>query len=304
MRFLQRDPIGFAAGDANVYRYVSNGPTGRMDPSGLEDFAGVPQSVLQIIQSPPTQIQGEERFTWRALWTLRVGEFRKKLKGATTLCEKDAVTRQFESESQDFDSQVRAEYARREWEERRPRPEIRPVPEVPAILRYDWHDPSTGYSPSDSLGYQVFMNSIRGFDFGIHMLGGGIGSQVNRRTSPGSNVGMNRPVAISPQCPVRKYDRFFVGTPGGVVLEIPKGYVGHTARNGKGSVFSPKGQDFDNNSGIIRHGDATSNSPEYFRYYNQSGQPLDPRTGNPGPNANTHIPPNFVGPLRNYPGRP
>jgi RHS repeat-associated protein len=34
-RFIQRDPIGFAAGDNNMYRFVGNGPTGSTDPSGL-----------------------------------------------------------------------------------------------------------------------------------------------------------------------------------------------------------------------------------------------------------------------------
>jgi hypothetical protein len=34
---LSQDPIGFAAGDANLYRYVGNGPTNRTDPSGLDD---------------------------------------------------------------------------------------------------------------------------------------------------------------------------------------------------------------------------------------------------------------------------
>ena len=33
-RFLSRDPIGFEAGDANLYRYVGNGPTDGVDPSG------------------------------------------------------------------------------------------------------------------------------------------------------------------------------------------------------------------------------------------------------------------------------
>ncbi|WP_074307246.1 RHS repeat-associated core domain-containing protein [Singulisphaera sp. GP187] len=37
-RWTQEDPIGFAAGDANLYRYVGNGPTGKVDPSGLADF--------------------------------------------------------------------------------------------------------------------------------------------------------------------------------------------------------------------------------------------------------------------------
>ncbi|GIW99333.1 MAG: hypothetical protein KatS3mg111_2666 [Pirellulaceae bacterium] len=36
-RWLNQDPISFAAGDANLYRYVGNGPTTKTDPSGLED---------------------------------------------------------------------------------------------------------------------------------------------------------------------------------------------------------------------------------------------------------------------------
>jgi RHS repeat-associated protein len=35
-RFLTADPMGFAAGDVNLYRYVGNGPTGAVDPSGFE----------------------------------------------------------------------------------------------------------------------------------------------------------------------------------------------------------------------------------------------------------------------------
>jgi RHS repeat-associated protein len=35
-RFLQTDPVGYAAG-SNLYAYVSNDPVGRTDPSGLED---------------------------------------------------------------------------------------------------------------------------------------------------------------------------------------------------------------------------------------------------------------------------
>ena len=39
-RFIQLDPIGFNAGDNNWYRFVGNGPTGRTDPSGLQEFRG------------------------------------------------------------------------------------------------------------------------------------------------------------------------------------------------------------------------------------------------------------------------
>ncbi len=35
-RWLSRDPIGFEAGDGNLYRYVRNGPTAWTDPDGLE----------------------------------------------------------------------------------------------------------------------------------------------------------------------------------------------------------------------------------------------------------------------------
>jgi hypothetical protein len=34
---ISQDPIGFAAGDTNQYRYVGNGPTNATDPSGLEE---------------------------------------------------------------------------------------------------------------------------------------------------------------------------------------------------------------------------------------------------------------------------
>lgn len=52
-RFIQVDPIRFAAGDVNLYRYVGNRVTGRTDPSGLADdlatvfglrtFQGIPE---------------------------------------------------------------------------------------------------------------------------------------------------------------------------------------------------------------------------------------------------------------------
>ncbi len=38
-RFIQLDPIGFSAGDNNWYRFVGNGPTAKVDPSGLQDLS-------------------------------------------------------------------------------------------------------------------------------------------------------------------------------------------------------------------------------------------------------------------------
>jgi RHS repeat-associated protein len=39
-RFIERDPIGFAAGDNNLYRFVGNAPIGKTDPSGLCELVG------------------------------------------------------------------------------------------------------------------------------------------------------------------------------------------------------------------------------------------------------------------------
>jgi RHS repeat-associated protein len=41
-RFMSQDPMGFAAHDANLYRYVENCPTDRTDMSGLIDWTGTP----------------------------------------------------------------------------------------------------------------------------------------------------------------------------------------------------------------------------------------------------------------------
>jgi RHS repeat-associated protein len=52
-RFISKDPIGFAAGDANQYRYVGNGPTNATDPSGLEKVKN------------PYPVGSEAYFRWR-----------------------------------------------------------------------------------------------------------------------------------------------------------------------------------------------------------------------------------------------
>ncbi len=35
-RWLEEDPVGFDAGDANLYRYAGNDPTDAIDPEGLQ----------------------------------------------------------------------------------------------------------------------------------------------------------------------------------------------------------------------------------------------------------------------------
>jgi RHS repeat-associated protein len=39
-RWISEDPIGFAAGDTNLNRYVGNGPVDKVDPWGLQDPTG------------------------------------------------------------------------------------------------------------------------------------------------------------------------------------------------------------------------------------------------------------------------
>jgi len=50
-RFIERDPIGFEAGDNNWYRFVANGPTGNTDPSGLQIIVSGGNSIPTVI--PP-----------------------------------------------------------------------------------------------------------------------------------------------------------------------------------------------------------------------------------------------------------
>ena len=48
-RFLSEDPLGFSAGDMNIYRYVSNRPTSMIDPTGLVNWLGVLDRVDQAV---------------------------------------------------------------------------------------------------------------------------------------------------------------------------------------------------------------------------------------------------------------
>jgi RHS repeat-associated protein len=49
-RFISEDPIGFTAGDANLYRYVGNSPTNSTDPSGLIDPKNVDDEFLNKLE--------------------------------------------------------------------------------------------------------------------------------------------------------------------------------------------------------------------------------------------------------------
>src|SRR5262249_37590841 len=54
-RWLNPDPIGLAAGDMNLYRYLQNQPTGGVDPSGMEppdSEPGLPDGLLLSFNRP------------------------------------------------------------------------------------------------------------------------------------------------------------------------------------------------------------------------------------------------------------
>jgi RHS repeat-associated protein len=52
-RFISQDPLGFAAGDSNLYRYAGNGPTNGTDPSGQDSITTDPGSGYTLPYPPP-----------------------------------------------------------------------------------------------------------------------------------------------------------------------------------------------------------------------------------------------------------
>jgi RHS repeat-associated protein len=52
-QFISADPIGFEAGDGNLYRYVGNGPIDRTDPSGLFTLGDISDETLAFLLSNP-----------------------------------------------------------------------------------------------------------------------------------------------------------------------------------------------------------------------------------------------------------
>jgi len=55
-RFIEKDPIGFRAGDLNLYRYVSNNPVNLVDPMGLACGSGWNDLIVP---------DGDPLFGWR-----------------------------------------------------------------------------------------------------------------------------------------------------------------------------------------------------------------------------------------------
>jgi len=53
-RFVSEDPLGFAAGDMNSYRYVGNSPLDYTDPTGMSSFSGVLTKKIEL--GPPIHL--------------------------------------------------------------------------------------------------------------------------------------------------------------------------------------------------------------------------------------------------------
>jgi hypothetical protein len=94
----------------------------------------------------------------------------------------------------------------------------------------------------------------------------------------------------------------FVGTPNGTLVRVPPGYQHNVANNQQGSVYRSPGSPTTSNANAVRIADPNAKNPNgYVRYYNTNGQPVNPQTGNPGPDPLTHIDTRYIGTLKGYP---
>jgi RHS repeat-associated protein len=110
----------------------------------------------------------------------------------------------------------------------------------------------------------------------------------------GPSGGHSPPVNVLPSS-----GRTFVGTPQGNVYDVPAGWTGRVADNGKGIVYQQPGSA--GNADMIRIMDPTPKYPDgYVRVHNQYGQPVDV-FGKPGPQSATHIPGSYTGPWPGWP---
>jgi RHS repeat-associated protein len=79
--------------------------------------------------------------------------------------------------------------------------------------------------------------------------------------------------------------------PSGTAVPIGPGQVAEPAANGNGIVYRDPGTTGNANTTRIMGPDAQGNNPTgYVRQYNGQGQPVNPSTGKPGPNDQTHTP--------------
>jgi uncharacterized protein RhaS with RHS repeats len=76
-RFISEDPIGFAAGDANLSRYVGNSSANANDPSGLDTIDTLRQRLVQLEYERKYWAAMRESATlqqqWAAYWSYKAG---------------------------------------------------------------------------------------------------------------------------------------------------------------------------------------------------------------------------------------
>jgi RHS repeat-associated protein len=75
-RFMTKDPIGFNAGDVNLYRYVNNNPVNFTDPSGLDAFSELIEKETLInstLEAEGSQVVGALATAYIAVPTVFVG---------------------------------------------------------------------------------------------------------------------------------------------------------------------------------------------------------------------------------------
>jgi hypothetical protein len=74
-RWVSRDPIGFVAGDINLYRYVDNNPTNAIDPSGLAKEIKLPDNPSDnaIARAVEESIDELEKAGWKPVPSPKTG---------------------------------------------------------------------------------------------------------------------------------------------------------------------------------------------------------------------------------------
>ena len=77
-RWLSQDPIGFAAGDANLYRYMGNGATAYVDPNGLQ--RGVYNTIPGVLVFPMATDYPPADYPPVAVSPLRIGSEKRPRK--------------------------------------------------------------------------------------------------------------------------------------------------------------------------------------------------------------------------------
>jgi hypothetical protein len=83
------DPLGFEAGDANVYRYVGNSPTNMVDPSGLDGQKTVETGIKGIkffIEWLPNRNTGEIKILTKKGAELAIAKWIVNPKTGETVC--------------------------------------------------------------------------------------------------------------------------------------------------------------------------------------------------------------------------